>query len=336
MAEDIIRVENLHKSFVSHNKSTEVLQGIDLSVKAGEIYGIIGKSGAGKSTLVRCINYLVKPSSGKVLFEGTDLGELGSRELNQVRHQMAMIFQQFNLLMQRNALKNICYPLEITRVPKEQAKQRAMELLKLVGMETRANAYPAELSGGQKQRIAIARALASNPKVLLCDEATSALDPETTKSILELLRDINHKLGITIVVITHEMAVIEELCSKVAIISDGKIAESGDMAQIFMHPQSEAARQLIFPNRKSIPEMRSRRYCRIVFDGRSSFEPVVANMVLDFGQAVNIMFADTRNLDGMAVGQMVIQLPDNPEVALRMIAYLRDKQISVEEVSDHA
>ncbi|MDD4369420.1 MAG: NIL domain-containing protein, partial [Oscillospiraceae bacterium] len=179
------------------------------------------------------------------------------------------------------------------------------------------------------------RALASNPKVLLCDEATSALDPETTKSILEMLRDINRKLGITIVVITHEMAVIEELCSKVAIISDGKIAESGDMARIFMHPQSEAARQLIFPNRKSIPEMRSRRYCRIVFDGRSSFEPVVANMVLDFGQAVNIMFADTRNLDGMAVGQMVIQLPDNPEIAQRMIAYLRDKQISVEEVSDH-
>ncbi|MDD4368775.1 MAG: methionine ABC transporter ATP-binding protein, partial [Oscillospiraceae bacterium] len=237
MAEDIIRVESLHKSFVSHNKSTEVLRGIDLSVKAGEIYGIIGKSGAGKSTLVRCMNYLVKPSSGTVLFEGTDLGQLGSRELNQVRHQMAMIFQQFNLLMQRNALRNICYPLEITRVPKEAARQRAMELLKLVGMETRANAYPAELSGGQKQRIAIARALASNPKVLLCDEATSALDPETTKSILELLRDINRKLGITIVVITHEMAVIEELCSKVAIISDGKIAESGDMARIFMHPQ---------------------------------------------------------------------------------------------------
>lgn len=248
-----------------------------------------------------------------------------------------MIFQQFNLLMQRNVEGNIVFPLEITKTPKEEAVKRALELMEIVDLAEKRYSYPSELSGGQKQRVAIARALATNPKVLLCDEATSALDPKTTRAILRLLKDINKKFGITIVVITHEMAVIEEICTKVAIIADSKIAEHGDVTEIFANPKTDAARRLVYPDGAEhalFPENKG-KLLRITFDGRSSYEPVIANMVLDFRRPINIMYADTRDLNGGAVGQMIIQLPDDSDAAERMKAYLNARGINNEEVSEN-
>ena len=245
-----------------------------------------------------------------------------------------MIFQQFNLLMQRNVLKNVCFPLEIAGVGKYEAEARAYELLELVDLSDKAKAYPSQLSGGQKQRVAIARALANDPKVILCDEATSALDPATTKGILALLRDINKRLGITIVIITHEMSVVEEICQRVAIIDNRCIAEVGYVQDIFTRPATEAARRLVFPEGERVDHFTSSRCCRIVFDGNSSFEPVIANMVLEFRQTVNIIFADTRNIDGKAFGQIVIQLPEDKLTGEKMMAYLRNRGLTVEEVND--
>ena len=237
----MIEIKSLSKTFQTKNAEVHALVDINLSIEKGDIFGIIGMSGAGKSTLVRCINMLEKPTKGTVFFDGRDLSRLSDRQLREARHSMGMIFQQFNLLMQRTALGNICFPMEIAGADKASAKKRALELLELVGLSDREKAYPSQLSGGQKQRVAIARALATNPKVLLCDEATSALDPTTTRSILTLLKDINHRLGITIVVITHEMSVIEEICNRVAIIDESKIAESGAVQDIFYIPQTAAA-----------------------------------------------------------------------------------------------
>jgi D-methionine transport system ATP-binding protein len=248
---------------------------------------------------------------------------------------MGMIFQQFNLLMQRTVLGNVCFPLEIAGIDKESAEKRAVELLSMVGLTDKTYAYPAQLSGGQKQRVAIARALATSPQVLLCDEATSALDPATTRDVLMLLKDINKRLGITIVVITHEMRVIEEICNRVAIIDKSRIVEEGKVEDIFTKPKTSAARRLVFPEDNSVEVVPGTRCCRIVFDGNSSFEPVIAGMVLDFRQAVNILFADTKNIDGKAFGQIVIQLPDNELMANRMIEYLRAKNLSVEEVDGY-
>ena len=330
----LIKLQGLGKTFKSKNSTVVALKDINLDIYEGEIFGIIGMSGAGKSTLVRCMNFLEKPTSGTVVFDGKELGMLSGAELGRMRQQMGMIFQQFNLLMQRTTIGNICFPLEIAGVPKAQAKARAAELLELVGLSDKASAYPAQLSGGQKQRVAIARALATNPKVLLCDEATSALDPNTTRSILTLLKDINTRLGVTVVIITHEMAVIEEVCQRVAIIFDSAIAEVGEVGEIFLNPQSDAAKSLVYPEGKPILSFGS-RCCRIVFDGSSSFEPVVANMVLECKEPVNIMFADTKDIDGKAFGQIVVQLPLNKEVADKMIAYLRSKNLTVEEVDEN-
>ena len=243
--ETIICLEGLGKQFQTTNGTVTALDDINLEILKGEIFGIIGLSGAGKSTLVRCINYLETPTAGRVIFEGQNLSMMKEAEIRKARQSMGMIFQQFNLLAQRNVLQNVCFPMEIAGVPKAEAKKRAAELLKLVGLEERMKAYPAQLSGGQKQRVAIARAMSTNPKVLLCDEATSALDPNTTKSILELLKKINRELGITVIVITHEMAVIESICDRVAIIDHSHIAESGKVSEIFSGPKSEIGRQLI-------------------------------------------------------------------------------------------
>ena len=248
--EAIICLEGLGKQFQTTNGTVTALDDINLEILKGEIFGIIGLSGAGKSTLVRCINYLETPTAGRVIFEGQNLSMMKEAEIRKARQSMGMIFQQFNLLAQRNVLQNVCFPMEIAGVPKAEAKKRAAELLKLVGLEERMKAYPAQLSGGQKQRVAIARAMSTNPKVLLCDEATSALDPNTTKSILELLKKINRELGITVIVITHEMAVIESNCDRVAIIDHSHIAESGKVSEIFsgicnsdhyLYPGAEAA-----------------------------------------------------------------------------------------------
>ncbi len=333
--EVIIRLQNLSKVFKSKSSTVKALENINLDIYKGEIFGIIGLSGAGKSTLVRCINLLERPTEGKVFFNGIDLCELDSKELSKVRQSMGMIFQQFNLLMQRNTIRNICFPMEIAGYDKKQAEERAYELLELVGLTDKANAYPAQLSGGQKQRVAIARALATNPQVLLCDEATSALDPNTTRSILALLKDINRKLGITIVIITHEMSVIEEVCQRVAIIDKSRIAEVGSVEDVFMKPQSQIAKKLVYPDGKRIDNFISERCCRIVFDGESSFEPVIANMVLEFKTPINIIFANTKNIDGKAFGQIVIQLPPDENTANKMMAYLKSRNLTIEEVDGY-
>ena len=325
MTEAIIQIQDLEKRFRSKNTEVYALQGINLTIRKGDIFGIIGKSGAGKSTLVRCINMLERPTGGSVMFEGRDMCRLGSRDLQIARRSMGMIFQQFNLLMQRTAEENICFPLELAGVKKDAARERARELLELVNLSDRAQSYPSQLSGGQKQRVAIARALATNPKILLCDEATSALDPATTESILSLIKDINRRLGITAIIITHEMSVIEKICNQVAIISHGRIAETGSVEEVFFHPQTEEARQLVMPH--------SRLY-RIIFNGRSSFEPVISNLVLECGAPVNIMFADTRDIGGTAFGQMVLQLPDNEEVVRRILAYADSKGLMLEEMKN--
>ena len=327
----IIVIENLGKKFMQGKTEVHALRDINLTIERGEIYGIIGRSGAGKSTLVRCINMLEPPTEGRVLFEGRDVTKLSKSELNIVRRSMGMIFQQFNLLTQRTALDNVTFPLEPAGMKRDAAKKRGLEMLELVGLANRANAYPAQLSGGQKQRVAIARALAPNPKALLCDEATSALDPETTDSILNLIRQINRDMGITAVVITHEMDVIEKICHKVAIISKGVIAETGRVNQVFFHPQSDIARRLVVPEALHPDKMTEDRLYRLIFDGQSSYEPVLANLVLACGQPVNVMYASTRDIGGLAFGQMVLKLPEDPEARQKILDYAAENLIYMEE-----
>ena len=335
MEKPIFTIQHLHKTFRSKAGEIVALDDINLEIEAGEIFGIIGMSGAGKSTLVRCMNLLERPTEGKVLFDGMDLSGATQKQLSRARQSIGMIFQQFNLLMQRTALKNICFPLELIGTPKAQAEERARELLQIVDLADKEGAYPSELSGGQKQRVAIARALATSPKVLLCDEATSALDPNTTSAILALLKDINQKLGITIVIITHEMRVIERICQRVAIIDSSKIAECGKVEEIFAAPRTEVARKLFFPDGKRPGSFTGSRCIRITFDGRSSFEPVIANMILECKEAVNILFADTKDIDGAAMGQMVLQLPDDEIGYAKIRTYLKEKQIPAQEVDYH-
>lgn len=334
--ETMIQIKDVTKTFVGKDNTVEALKGINLEVHKGEIYGIIGMSGAGKSTLVRCLNFLERPTSGTVLVEGKDLSEMKDDELRKMRTQVAMIFQHFNLLMQRNVIDNICFPMEITKKSKAEAHKRAKELLEIVGLSEKAGAYPAQLSGGQKQRVAIARALATNPKILLCDEATSALDPTTTKAILALLKEINQKYGITIVIITHEMAVVQEICSHVAIIDEGILAETGTVEEVFQRPKSRAAKKLVIQG-DTAPrmEMNGKRCIRIVFSSNSSYEPVIANMVLTCKTPVNILLADTRDIGGVAHGQMILQLPEDRETAEKMIQYLKNRKLEVEELDNY-
>lgn len=336
---EIIRIEGLTKRFPGKNGDVVALENIDLSINEGEIFGIIGLSGAGKSTLVRCINLLERPTEGRVTVAGQELSALKGRKLREARRGIGMIFQQFNLLMQRTALENICFPLLLAGVNRRDAEKRALELLETVGLAEKRGAYPAQLSGGQKQRVAIARALANEPKVLLCDEATSALDPTTTRSILSLLKEINERLGITVIVITHEMRVVEEICSRVAILDASHVAELGRVEEIFRRPKTAAARRLLFPGREQHPEVpafgtKNQRMLRIVFDGMTPFEPVIANMVLACGAPVNILFANTRAIEGKTVGQMIVQLPEAEDADARIAAYLNTQNVHYEEVAD--
>lgn len=338
-----IEVRHLTKTFEQKGIVVEALKDINLNIESGDIYGIIGMSGAGKSTLVRCLNYLEKPTDGQVIVAGQDLGALSEKELRKQRSDIAMIFQHFNLLMQKSVLDNICFPLLIQKVDKQTAKERARELLKIVGLAEKEKAYPAQLSGGQKQRVAIARALASNPRILLCDEATSALDPQTTGSILELLKNINKDLGITIVIITHQMAVIREICNKVAIIDGGVMVENGLVEKIFNHPKSQAARELILRDLPELSEnvktselperIQTDRKIRIVFSENSAFEPVIANMILRFNTPVNILRANTKNVGGYAKGEMILGLPDDRHLQVDIENYLREKGLEIEEVT---
>lgn len=332
---EIIRIEGLTKRFTGKSGEVVALKEIDLSINEGEIFGIIGLSGAGKSTLVRCINLLERPTEGRVFVNGQELVSLSKKELRLARRGIGMIFQQFNLLMQSTALENICFPLLLAGVSKKAAEKRALELLEIVGLSDKKNAYPAQLSGGQKQRIAIARALANEPKVLLCDEATSALDPTTTRSILSLLKEINKRLGITIIVITHEMRVVEEICSRVAILDASHVVELGSVRDIFRKPKTAAARRLLFPGKENGEAVGiGERMIRIVFDGMTPFEPVIANMVLACGAPVNIMFANTRAIEDKTVGQMIVQLPEAEEAVSRIEAYLNTQNIIFEEVTE--
>lgn len=331
--EPIIQVEHLCKSFSARGGTVEAAKDICFCIEKGDIFGIIGLSGAGKSTLVRCLNLLERPTSGVVRVHGKNLTELSDRELRRERQKIGMIFQHFNLLMQRNALDNICFPMEIAGVKRKDARRKAMEYLKIVGLEDKAQSYPAQLSGGQKQRVAIARVLASDPDILLCDEATSALDPQTTKSILALLKEINQNYGITIVVITHEMSVVQEICNKVAVLDSGVLAETGTVEELFRNPRTEAARKLVFSGRNQIKEMKGKRLIRVTFENKSSFEPVIGNLVLEYRTPVNILYADTKNINGQAEGEMILQLPEDSDIAEKMIQYLKNIHMGVEELS---
>lgn len=332
MSETLIAVKNLVKEY---GNGVRALDQIDLEIGRGDIFGIIGMSGAGKSTLVRCLNNLEKPTEGTVEIQGRELSKMKGRTLRKERQKISMIFQHFNLLMQKNVLDNICFPLEIAGVKKKQAKERARELLEIVGLSDKAKSYPVQLSGGQKQRVAIARALTNNPDILLCDEATSALDPQTTQSILELLQTINKEYGITIVIITHEMSVVQKICNKVAILEKGKLAEAGAVTKIFANPESAVAKKMLFGDEGETKEMKGKHLIRVVFSENSSFEPVIGNMILHFKQPVNILYADTKDIQGTATGEMILQLPDQPEIAEQMSAYLRDRKLTVGEVDEH-
>lgn len=327
----MIEIEHLTKTFAGAGAVT-ALDDVTLSVESGEIFGIIGLSGAGKSTLVRCINLLERPTCGVVRVNGAELTSLPERELRKARQSIGMIFQSFNLLYQRTALDNVCFPLELSGMSRREARQKARPFLKLVGLADRENAYPVQLSGGQKQRVAIARTLVTDPKVILCDEATSALDPTTTQSILALLKELNEKLGVTVVVITHEMTVVEQICDRVAIIAESHIVEEGAVADVFHHPRTAAARQLITP-RGAISEKSQIHgpLYRITFDGSTSDQPVVSGMVLASGAPVNIWYADTKDIDGKAHGQMLLELPQNPARVQAMLAFLKEHHVTYEK-----
>lgn len=382
--ESIISVQGLGKVFHTASGDFTALDDIRLDIQKGQIQGIIGLSGAGKSTLVRCINFLERPSSGQIFFHGKSLSTMKEKEILAMRQNMGMIFQQFNLLEQRNLLQNVCFPLEIAdsgflsralkewkdqkrkakssdrgdsaereesagkrsatpfplilkalfsgRARKEKRIQRAQELLKLVGLEGREKSYPAQLSGGQKQRVAIARALATNPEVLLCDEATSALDPKTTEQILSLLKKINREMGVTIIIITHQMSVIESICDAVAIIDHSHIAECGPVKEVFQSPKTEIGKRLILGEGEKEAFFGSGRRFRIVFDGRKAHEPILSELILALHTPVNILFANTKEVDGMAVGQMVIELPENMEDILHVTEFMKERGIAFEEV----
>ena len=332
----MIEIRHLSKTFSSGEGEVNALHDINLTIADGDVYGIIGMSGAGKSTLVRCINMLEKPTSGTVVVDGRDMGALTTAELRQARRDITMIFQQFNLLMQRTCLQNVCFPMELSGVKKAAARKRATELLELVGLPDKAGAYPAQLSGGQQQRVAIARALATDPKVLLCDEATSALDPNTTAQILGLIRDINAKLGISVVVITHQMNVVKEICKHVAILDRGTVAEEGLVSAVFAAPKSEAGRRLVFPGRvdETVSDPARQGQLRVVFrDARTTGIPMVARMAREKNILASVISATTQPIDGETYGGMLLSIPHEQMAEAK--AFLSSiANLTVEEVSE--
>ena len=321
---------DLSKEFKEKGNTVEAVKNANLNIEKGKIYGIIGFSGAGKSTLVRCLNLLEVPTSGKVIFNGKNLLDMSQAELRKCRQKIGMIFQSFHLLSQRNVVDNVCYPLEIAGVKRKEAKQKALELLELVGIKEKAKSYPSQLSGGQKQRVAIARALATSPDVLLCDEATSALDPITTTAILELLKEINQKLGVTIIIITHEMKVVEQICDNVAVMSEGVVVEQGAVKEIFVNPKAEITKKLVLNKALDASEIET-DFLRIVFEGQSAFEPIISSLVFECNTMVNILGANTENVGGKAYGQMLIELPKEPLVVKKIKDYLDSKSVSYKE-----
>ncbi|MBQ6602047.1 MAG: ATP-binding cassette domain-containing protein [Eubacterium sp.] len=335
----MIEIKNVSKTFNTADGDVRALKNVTLSIGDGDIYGIIGMSGAGKSTLVRCINMLERPTAGSVEIDGVDLTKLTDAQLRMIRREITMIFQGFNLLMQRTCLKNVCFPLELAGVNKQDARKRALELLDLIGLKDKANAYPAQLSGGQQQRVAIARALATNPKVLLCDEATSALDPNTTHSILELIREINQKMGITAVVITHQMSVVEEICNKVAILDHGEVVEQGEVGEVFSNPRSAAGKRLVYPAGEedtAVVTGSGKPVIRVVFNGAdATATPLIARMAVSTGVEASIAYAATRSLGSKIYGTMLLNVSSREE-AEKAIAFISEREnvIAEEVVSD--
>lgn len=335
----MIEIKNLSKTFPSRSGGVEALKNVSLTIPDGEIYGIIGMSGAGKSTLVRCINMLERPTEGSVVIDGRDIGVLSESELRKERQSITMIFQGFNLLMQRNCLKNVCFPLELAGVKKAEAEKRAAELLEIVGLKDKMKSYPAQLSGGQQQRVAIARALATNPKILLCDEATSALDPQTTHSILSLIRDLHDKLGLTVVIITHQMSVIEEVCTRVAILDGGTVAEEGAVGEVFSAPKSDAAKWLVYPEGyEETLNSFDGGVVRIVFGGAAATKtPLIAQMAIDKNIAASILYASTRSICGRVYGNMLLGIPGGRQQLDSALTYLKSiPDIFAEEVQKNA
>ena len=333
----MIKVSHISKTYHTDSIDVYALKDVSFEVNKGDIFGIIGLSGAGKSTLIRCLNLLEKPDSGSVIVDGDDMQSLSEKQLRLKRRNIGMIFQSFNLLMQKTVIDNVCFPMDIVGVNKVEAKQKALEYLKIVGLDEKANVYPSQLSGGQKQRVAIARVLASNPEILLCDEATSALDPETTKSILDLIKDINSKYGITVVLITHEMTVIQEICNRCAVLENGVLMEENTVEELFRHPKTNAAKRLIFNSNNQVKNMSGGKILRIAFEESNTSEPVIANLILEFKKPVNILESNISNINGKSRGQMMIQLPNDEDLSNKMIDYLnKSKSIVVEEVNDYA
>lgn len=318
----ILRTEHLNKVFTTDNQEVSALRDINLAIEEGEIFGIIGVSGAGKSTLVRCLNLLEEPSSGEIYYRNFALTKLSSRQMRSLRRNIGMIFQHFNLLQQQTALKNVIFPLEINGVPNREAIERGHELLALVGLADRADAYPNQLSGGQKQRIAIARALAANPEIIMCDEATSALDPQTTDQILELLQKINREWGVTIIIITHQMEIVTKVCHRVAVMENSAIVEVGEVKKVFTDPQSAMAKRLILPQGELLRSAQGKSVIRLIFDGRTASAPILANLILYCQQPLSILAADSETIAGKTYGQMIVQLPDDKIAVDKILRYL--------------
>ena len=330
----VLETRDLKKYYGAGDTLVKALDGVDLQVENGEFVAIVGTSGSGKSTLLHILGGLDRPTGGSVLVDGKDIFSLKDEELTIFRRRkIGFVFQAYNLVPVLSAYENIILPIQLDggRVDKDYVGR----VIEALGLEQRLNSLPSQLSGGQQQRVAIARALAANPKVLLCDEATSALDPTTSRSILDLLKEINQKFGITIVVITHEMSVIEEICDRVAIIDNSRIAEIGSVEDIFMRPKTEIARRLLYASGRLGEEMMSERCLRIIFDGTKTSSPVIGNMVLECGAPVNILFADTKTIEGQMVGYTLVQLPDNEGVVAKMKKYLDMHQVHYLEEAYH-
>ncbi|NLJ61403.1 MAG: methionine ABC transporter ATP-binding protein [Firmicutes bacterium] len=342
----MVRLESISKTFETGSSKVVALQDVSLHVAPGEIFGIIGLSGAGKSTLVRCINMLEVPDVGKVYVDGLEITALGSRELREARKKIGMIFQHFNLLSSRTVLENVVFPLEIAKLERSEREKKGKQLLELVGLEDKQDAYPSQLSGGQKQRVGIARALANDPKVLLCDEPTSSLDPQTTRSILRLLDAINKSLGLTIIVITHEMDAIRQICDKVAVIADGRVVECKGVIDVFTSPGHETTKAMIRGSSQidapdwaveileSSAKSADRRVVRLSFVGESTGRPVISSIVRDFGVDINILTAQIDHIKSVPFGVMLVELSGNGDEVEKSIDFLRGLGVTVDVIDD--
>lgn len=342
----MITFKDVTKTYESNGQKVPALNGINLKISEGEIFGVIGFSGAGKSSLIRCVNFLEKPTTGKVVVAGQDFAVLSKKEIREAKRKIGMVFQHFNLLNSKTVFANVAMPLSLAGVPKEEIKQRVNELLEFVGLTDKANQYPDQLSGGQKQRVGIARALATRPAILLCDEATSALDPQTTNSILQLLKRINKEYNITILLITHEMGVIREVCDKVAVIEEGRIIESGTVFEVFSNPLTETAKNFVssvmhdkIPNsiQKALAESgRDRRIYKVIFVGQSAGEPLLSQIAKQFKLDVNILYGNITELQGTPFGNLIVEF-NGPETEInRALLYINNRNVEIKEVISNA